>query len=549
MHLDPLRPSEPDPHIIDSDRIEALEVDNSENSVRTIIRLIDVEALGSFEREELDKLRRAFGRERARFFQILRMREHRRNCYGTGYRRIRDAIVKEDRMARNMGVDVQAKHPGLQARHWKMALQSAAIVVSNYWRLAQANARSMIFAKEWTKDLNDVEHFYIQMMLSKLRPEFFELLDGKNPHFERFRMEEIRDLPKLCLRIRRTVRRALGSFPSPGRSVNVWFDQSCYKVQNENGVECVYLTSMTKGKRIRVELKGIGKVGSVIHLLFRDDGKLELHVMEPLKKKPLLNVPVIPEEKYYSRAFDMGLTEVFTDDEGNHYGKNLGELLSQFAETLNRKLTARNRLQSLARNTTSKRKRRNILCFNLGSDRFDALKARMKAQIRCCINHALNEMFKKAPADAYIVEELSANFLQDLKLPKRVKRLLSGWVRGIIGERLAFKAAERQVKLVKVAAGYSSQTCCQCLFTCRENRKGDKFKCMQCGTVYQSDHVGALNLLFRVGRGTWPRKMTKEKAWELSRREYEECCRLRGVEPLDDPHKAQKKVKKTAVAK
>ena len=144
MHLDPLRPSDPDPHIIDSDRIEALEVDNSENSVRTIIRLIDVEKLGSFEREELDKLRRAFGKERARFIQLLRMREHRRNCYGTGYRKIRDAIVKKDRMDKNAGVDVQAKHFGLQARHWKMALQSAAIVVSNYWRLAQANARSMI---------------------------------------------------------------------------------------------------------------------------------------------------------------------------------------------------------------------------------------------------------------------------------------------------------------------------------------------------------------------------------------------------------------------
>lgn len=153
---------------------------------------------------------------------------------------------------------------------------------------------------------------------------------------------------------------------------------------------------------------------------------------------------------------DMGLTEVFTDDEGNHYGKKLGELLSKFAETLNRKLTARNRLLSLARNTTSKRKRRNILRFNLGSDRFEALKARMKSQIRCCINHALNEIFKKAPADAYIVEELSANFLQDKKWSKRVKRLLSGWVRGIIGERLAFKAAERQVKLVKVASSYSS---------------------------------------------------------------------------------------------
>lgn len=549
MHLDPLRPSESDPHIIDSDRIEALEVDNSENSVRTIIRLIDVESLGSFEREELDKLRRAFGKERARFIQLLRMREHRRNCCGTGYRRIRDAIVKKDRMDKNAGVDVQAKHSCLQARHWKMALQSAAIVVSNYWRLAQANAKSVIFAKEWTKELNDVERFYIHMMLSRLRPEFFELLDGRNPHFERFRMEEIRDLPKLCLRIRRTVRRALGSFPSPGRPVNVWFDQDCYNVRNEKGVECVYLTSMTKGKRIRVELKGIGKVGSVIHLLFRKDGKLELHVMEPLKKKVLENVPAVPEEKYYSRAFDMGLTEVFTDDEGNHYGKKLGELLSKFAETLNRKLTARNRLQSLARNTTSKRKRRNILRFNLGSERFEALKARMKAQIRCCINHALNEIFKKAPADAYIVEELSANFLQDKKWPKRVKRLLSGWVRGIIGERLAFKAAERQVKLVKVASSYSSQACPACKFAHRENRNGDKFKCRHCGAVYQSDHVGALNLLFRVRSGTWPRKMTKEKAWELSRREYEECCRLRGVKPLEDPHKAQKKEKKTGAAK
>ena len=246
---------------------------------------------------------------------------------------------------------------------------------------------------------------------------------------------------------------------------------------------------------------------------------------------------------------DMGLTEVFTDDEGNHYGQNLGELLSQFAETLNQKLAARNRLQSLARNTTSRRKRRNILRFNLGSDRFEALKAWMKAQIRCCINHALNEMFKKAPADAYIVEELSANFPLDPKLPKRVKRLLSGWVRGIIDERLAFKAAERQVTLVKVAAGYSSQTCYRCLFACRENREGDKFKCLHCGQESDADQVGALSILFRVGRGTWPQKMTKEKAWELSRREYEECCRLRGVEPLEDPHKSQKKVKKRNAVK
>ena len=549
MQTDSLQPAAPDDHFIERSRVEALEVENDENSIRTIVRLIDDDAITDFESEELEKLRIAFGQERARFIELLRTRRYRRHCYGTGYRTIRDEIVATDRKAKKLDNSAKDSHCGLQARHWKMALQSAAIVVSNYWRLVQVNARSVIFSKKWTKNLNEAERTYILMVLNCLRPEFFDLLDGGNPEFRKLEMKDVRDLPKLCLRIRRVVWKTAGRFPSPGRAATVWFDQQCYTVHHEKDCQYVDLTSMTRGKRIRVKLLGKGKVASVIRLVFREDGSLALHVMTPLRRKPLANVPEAPEGMFFCRAFDMGFTEAFTDDAGKQYGGNLGELLKKLAEELNRKLEERNRLQSLFRNTKSRRKRRNLLRFNLGSDRFDAFKARLKTQIRICINQALNEMFEKAPADAYIVEELSAQFLPKKGLSKRCRRLLSGWVRGIISERLAFKAAERGLKLVKVAAAYSSQTCPDCLYADRENRKGDRFKCVSCGGLFHADQVGARNLLRRVARGGWKTHMSKEEAWELSRKEYEEECRKTGREALPDPHCKKKKARKSTKSK
>src|SRR5262249_36500208 len=46
---------------------------------------------------------------------------------------------------------------------------------------------------------------------------------------------------------------------------------------------------------------------------------------------------------------DAGLTEVFVDDEGNHYGKELGDTLKKASSRLNEKGKKRNKLHALAK--------------------------------------------------------------------------------------------------------------------------------------------------------------------------------------------------------
>ena len=460
MQTDSLQPAAPDDHFIERSRVEALEVENDENSIRTIVRLIDDDAITDFESEELEKLRIAFGQERARFIELLRTRRYRRHCYGTGYRTIRDEIVATDRKAKKLDNSAKDSHCGLQARHWKMALQSAAIVVSNYWRLVQVNARSVIFSKKWTKNLNEAERTYILMVLNCLRPEFFDLLDGGNPEFRKLEMKDVRDLPKLCLRIRRVVWKTAGRFPSPGRAATVWFDQQCYTVHHEKDCQYVDLTSMTRGKRIRVKLLGKGKVASVIRLVFREDGSLALHVMTPLRRKPLANVPEAPEGMFFCRAFDMGFTEAFTDDAGKQYGGNLGELLKKLAEELNRKLEERNRLQSLFRNTKSRRKRRNLLRFNLGSDRFAAFKAHRDFQIPKSIHLTMKGVRLKISfsqeeesSDAY--PETDAEKAERLRMLPREELLKAacGCDRGVVTplqtQTEGFRIADQQLRRIR----------------------------------------------------------------------------------------------------
>lgn len=58
--------------------------------------------------------------------------------------------------------------------------------------------------------------------------------------------------------------------------------------------------------------------------------------------------------------------------------------------------------------------------------------------------------------------------------------------RGLIDERLVFKAAVHQVPVTKVLAAHSSQ-CCPMRVMDRENRLGDRFKCLLCGPEHQTD--------------------------------------------------------------
>jgi len=80
-----------------------------------------------------------------------------------------------------------------------------------------------------------------------------------------------------------------------------------------------------------------------------------------------------------------------------------------------------------------------------------------RAQIenyRNCVNRALNRMMEDGRTDVFIVEAFGRLFQME-GISKKVRNRFSRWVRGLIDERLAFKAAVHQVRVAKVPAAYS----------------------------------------------------------------------------------------------
>ena len=118
-----------DLHFVDAKRIKELGNAAELPAYRTMVRCLDETSVEK-NREQLEALLRAFGKERQHFIDLLFTRDHRAFCIGNRWRKLRDALVMEK----------YRSSYGLQARHWKMALQTAAATVSNYWRLVQANA-------------------------------------------------------------------------------------------------------------------------------------------------------------------------------------------------------------------------------------------------------------------------------------------------------------------------------------------------------------------------------------------------------------------------
>ena len=173
-----------------------------------------------------------------------------------------------------------------------------------------------------------------------------------------------------------------------------------------------------------------------------------------------------------------------------------------------------------------------------GEKSFAEMTKHYRIRIENIINAGLNKLMRKSPAQVYIVEDLSHRFDYG-NLPKPIRRRLSGWVKGVIRDRMLFKAAAHGAKIVMVPCSYSSQRCSECGYTDRENRHGEKFKCRHCGAQKQADANGALNLLLRAHDARYRRFMRKEEVWALERAEYEAGCMKREEKPLPNPKKAK----------
>ena len=114
-----------DLHFVDAKRIKELGNAAELPAYRTMVRCLDETSVEK-NREQLEALLRAFGKERQHFIDLLFTRDHRAFCIGNRWRKLRDALVMEK----------YRSSYGLQARHWKMALQTPMVckLVIGRWR-------------------------------------------------------------------------------------------------------------------------------------------------------------------------------------------------------------------------------------------------------------------------------------------------------------------------------------------------------------------------------------------------------------------------------
>src|SRR5205085_387794 len=84
-----------------------------------------------------------------------------------------------------------------------------------------------------------------------------------------------------------------------------------------------------------------------------------------------------------------------------------------------------------------RRKAKRIEKFNLGRQKQALQQQKVKSTLATEINHAYNQLLIKKP-DIIVSEDLSHVF--KYKKGKNTNRLLSFWVKGVLKERLEFKA-------------------------------------------------------------------------------------------------------------
>jgi transposase len=192
-------------------------------------------------------------------------------------------------------------------------------------------------------------------------------------------------------------------------------------------------------------------------------------------------------------ALDAGITEVFTDEQGNAFEPTFGKTLTAISKQLNKTGKARNKAHSL-RKTSSKFKAQRIAKFNLGKKKLRERKQKAKIRIEQQINHAIRQVVKERKPSILVTERLD---IRGKAKSKGMSRLVNYWMRGSLKDRLEFLALVEGFHHKQVNPAYTSQMCPTCLFVHKNNRAGDLFKCLNCGHTDHADRVAAHNLLAR----------------------------------------------------
>ena len=250
-------------------------------------------------------------------------------------------------------------------------------------------------------------------------------------------------------------------------------------------------------------MKGIGIIGDPkklvllrtrpicqTDLLFRD-GKWLLYAT--------IEAPEMPQSAPTNGfvGVDMGIVNIATTSENYRVA---GARLNRY-----RKRQQRLRARLQAKRTSSSRR---------------LLKRRRRKEGRFAteLNHQIS---KRIVAEAQrtgrgIAVEQLTGIRDRVRLRKPQRATLHSWAFAQLGAFLGYKARTAGVAFVQVDAAYSSQTCHECGWVDKRNRRSQaEFECGRCRFVGHADHNAAINIAYR-GVERWGEVMRPDAAPTLA---------------------------------
>lgn len=405
------------------------------------------------------------------------------------------AVLVSPRSLRDERRERGWSHSRMPVAYHQTALFSALGVLRGSWNLARRRVADHIgrdhrlssTEKRWiSRVLRDP-----QLLQQCLDGELVDVVDPATKH--------------LALRLRRLVLNARPRRPRPQRRLWLELDAEMYRAfsraeDRRFRGSWVAVASQRPGVRIPIPLAGPRPLLDDPDLAGRRP-TIRLVVSD----RPLFVVRVRSEVVRHGGSeigVDKGYLTSITASGGSpfdarSYGTGADELVARIALSDDERRDQRRRLALHARRTAAAdaHKARRIRRRNLGPTRVQRRARRERACLRNAIDRALNAMFRlEAPLSRIFAERLD---IRGRALSRGSNRRLGRWSNGYMHRRLAYKAELNGVELVVVNAAYTSQTCPVCWFTSGSNRRGTRFKCIQCGFTGSADAVAATNVLAR----------------------------------------------------
>lgn len=352
--------------------------------------------------------------------------------------------------------------------------------------LARTHAKARIF-----QQFDGIKRRYAYWLLKRYAL-IGAVLRGEAPLPEHFSIGYL-ERKEVVRFLRRLLRQSLGTPPRLRLRHSMVLDSTLYRVFEHRGRSYVAVSSLTKGKRLVIPLRGRGAIHGNIRVVWnhrRGTAAVHMPYDVRLPHKPPAGAAL---------ALDAGITEVLATNTGEKLGRGYGKLLERLTEETTRSGKARNKLHQLAKKAeaagdTAKASR--IRRHNLGGKKLRKRRVQGEAAVKAVVGMAVRQALKTMPS-VVVMEDLT--HMRGRTKSRKLSRIVSRWARSALRERLEFRTEAGGSRLETVNAAYTSQTCPvpTCGYVHRDNRHGDRFHCPVCGWDGDADVVAAMNLLSR----------------------------------------------------